>query len=362
MAKQFRKLDQLMLSLGDKEASYDAGPAAWTAGSAVQLFAFGDAYVEWDDQIVSDRDTIHGSQFATISEIIRQDARLAYAEPLVRPTHLGGLAALAGGVVAVAQDGVLVAYRHKVTPVAADVALPSIGMIEKASGEQYKYGGLCLESFRLTRGGPNNAYHSIEAGLVGSGTRAADATAFVTKGGESALTWGKTKCWLETGTNIAIAATPAQGAENISDDTPDNLSARLLNYEFRHTNALQLEDGYFPGSGKVRGRLDHGGARGAHISLTLIVNPATLATERAYYENRDAVAIEINQDSGVIIASTGVFKFGFILIIPKLHLEKPTRGTQEDFNIITLEGDAMDDGTNPLWQLYTYNAYAAYLA
>ena len=77
MTKQYRVLDQLMLSTGDAEATYDAGPALWTAAAAQQMVEFGDgAFVAWEDLIVSDEGTVHQSQFKTTDEIIRQDMRL----------------------------------------------------------------------------------------------------------------------------------------------------------------------------------------------------------------------------------------------------------------------------------------------
>jgi hypothetical protein len=362
MAKQFRKLDQLMMSLGDKEASYDAGPGLWTFPSVYQLYEFGEAFVAWDDGIVTDEDTVHGTIWPTKSEIIRQDARFTYAEPRVRPTHLAGLAALAGGNLAASvQDGILTAYRHKIIPVAQIVQAPSIGLQEKASGEQYKYTGIKCDSFRLRRGGPDRAYYELEAGLIGSGTRGTASDGFVDKVNEAPLTWGKAQCWLETGVNISIDAAPTQGLENISGATPDNLTSRLLDFEFEWANDLQGDDGYLANSAKVRGRLDHGPRRGGRIRLVVIVDEATLATERGYYSNRDAVAIEIDVDSGVIIAETGAFKYGFDLIIPLLHLDPIARGVQDGFNVITFAGRCYDDGTNPLFQLYVYNAQATYL-
>ncbi|MBI4242254.1 MAG: hypothetical protein HY613_11100, partial [Candidatus Rokubacteria bacterium] len=358
MGRQFRKLDQLMLSVGDKEASYNAGPGGWLAASAIQLFEFSEAYAVWDDKLRSDRDSVHGSQFATTDEIVRQDVRLAYTERQVRPAHLGGLLALAGGVVATVQDGALVAYRHKFTPVAADVALPSIAMMEKASGEQFLCKGIKLDSLALARGGSENAYWSLEAGLIGSGHRASDATAFVTKLTEAPLRWGDAKCWLETGTDISIDAAPTQGLENISSGTPDVLTLRLKGARFSVGNALQADEGYEPASGKVRGRLDHGDDRRFRIELTVEVDPSTLATERGYYDNRDNVAVELEVDSGTIIAATGVYKYGFDLIIPRLRLEPIARSVDRGVALVTFAGECMYDGTNPLWNGYEYTAYA----
>jgi hypothetical protein len=362
MGRQYRKLDQLMMSLGDKEATYDAGPAAWTLGAAFQLYEFGEAFAVWDDRIVTDEATVHGSIYPTADSIVLQDVRLAYPEPRARYTPLAGLAALAGGVVSASQDAALTAYRHKITPVAADVELPSIGVVEKAAGLQYLYTGIKADTLRLKRGGPERAYWELEAGLIGSGTRAADSTAFPAKVSEDPIPWGKTFCWLETGTDINLAATPTQGTEDISSATPDNFTARLLDVTFEHRNDLQADDGYTASSGVVRNRLVHGPGRGATVSITLIVDPATLAAELAYYTGRANCALEVEVDSGTIIAETGTMKWGFDLVIPRLRLNPPARGVDRGVNTITLSGRCFDDGTNPLWQLYVYNAQAAFLA
>lgn len=361
MAKQFRVLDQLMLSAGDKEATYDAGPAAWTLGAAFQLFEFGDAFVAWDDVLRTDRDTIHGSQFATTSEIVRQDVRLAYSEPRVRPTHLAALAALAlGNPAAAVQDAALTAYRHKLIPVGAAVALPSVGLQEKASGEQMLYTGIKADTFRLAR---NGDFWQIEAGLIGSGSRAASATAFPAKlTSQLPLRWQDTYCWLETGTDISIDAAPTQGLENISSGTPDALRTRLVDAEFSWRNDLQADDGYAPGGAGTRVRLDHGPGRGGSIRLELLVDEATLAAERAYYTGQADCAVELEVKSSTVIAATGAYTWGFDLFLPLTRLTPIGRGVREGVNTLILQGECMDDETNPVVLLYVYDNQAAYLA
>lgn len=361
MAKQFRKLDQLMMSLGDKEATYDAGPALWTYPAAYQLFEFGEAFVAWEDRIETDRETVHGSQHATLSEIIYQDARFTYGEPRIRPSHLGGLAALAlGNLSASVQDAALAAYRHKILPVGATVVLPGIGIQEKASGEQYKYSGVRADSIRIYR---NGAYWAVEVALIGSGTRATAADAFVAKlTGENPLRWQDTFCWLETGTDISIDAAPTQGLENISSGTPDALKSRLVDAEFRWGNDLQAEDGYAPGGSAVRTRLDHGPGRIGNVRLDLIVDEATLAAERAYYTGQVNTCVEIENKGATVIAAGGAMYPGFDLIIPRTKLRPIGRGVRDGYNVITFEGELFDDGVNETAILYVYSAQATYLA
>lgn len=363
----YRVLDKLMLSLFDKEAAFDAGPGAWLAANAVQLFEFpADAagYVTWPDIRRTDRDTVHAAQLATQVEIVRQDVQLVYRELRVRPTHLVGLAALAGGSVAASvQDGALTAWRHKLVPVEPTAALPSIGGQEQASGEQYKYTGLTANSFRLFKSVVDGAeYWGIETGLVGSGTRVAAADAFPAVLTEKPLLFQQTKCWLETGADIALDATPAQGTQNISSSTPDDLTARLRDVEFLWNNDLQLDKGYAPGgTAKVRTRLDHGERRGGHVRVVVEVDGTTLAAERAYYTGQVACALEVAVDSGLLIAATGAYHYGFDLIVPRCYLDPITRGVENGRATITLEGDVADDLTNDPWILYGYIAAATLL-
>ncbi len=364
--RTFRILDQLMLSLGDKEATYDAGPALWTLAAAYQMFDFGEnAIAEWPDVLRTDRNVVHGSRYATDTQIIRQDVRLAYGEEAARPTHLGGLAALALGVVSAdVQDGALVAYRHKLIPVADTVALPSIGAQEKVGGTQYKYNGIKCSSFRLYRAGD---FWAIEAALVGSGTRAAAADAFPAKlTAQLPLAWVNTFCWMETGTDITIAAAPTQGTEDISSATPDNYQARINDCDFRWDNAPKLDEGYAPAAAAtvptVRTRLDHGTARGGSIRIELDKDAATEAAEQAYYSGQANACLEIEVKSGQLIAATGAFYYGFDLILPRLRLKPIGRGVREGGHTIVFESDVMDDGTNPVVILYVYDDQPTYLA
>ena len=357
--RNFRRMDQFMASLGDKEATYDAGPAAWTLGAAFQLHEIGEGLVEWADTVVTDRETVHGTQHATFSELVRKDARFSYTEPRVRPHSLAGWAALTGGVVTSTQDGAFAAYRHKITPIAANLALPSIGIQEKSAGEQKKYTGVCADRLNLKRAG---ALWSLDLSMIGSGTRADAADAMPTKILDPYLPWSKTKSWLESGANISIAATPTQGTQDISAGTPKNLSlARMLDAEFWWTNDLQGEHGYTPSGALAKSDLPHGQGRMGHFRTTLLVETSELANERAYFENQTKLAIEIEVDTGTIIAAGGAMKYGFDLIIPSTRLSGSVRAVDTGFVTLTLEGDTFDDGINPPFILYVYAAQSAYL-
>src|SRR5690348_2782639 len=112
MAIQRSFARKIMMSLYDKEASYDAGPGAWTSGSACQMSNYAkSAVVQWDDTIISDAGNITGTEFPTHQELVLQSVRLPYEEPQARPNTLAGLMALALGTVSTTQDSSFTAYR-----------------------------------------------------------------------------------------------------------------------------------------------------------------------------------------------------------------------------------------------------------
>ena len=89
-------------------------------------------------------------------------------------------------------------------------------------------------------------------------------------------------------------------------------------------------------------------------------------TERDYYENLTAIALEFNNArilAGLIDAA-GAFYYGFILRIPRVQLNirpEPDGGIGDPYTI-TLAGTIEDDGTNPFFDITVYNATETYLA
>lgn len=358
MALELRNVDQLALSLFDKEASYDAGPGGWLAANACSMSGY-DGLAQIGDEVVDDKEGVTGSEYGTEQHIVKKDWALEFTESRLKPNTLAGLAALHFGAVSTQQDGTYTAYRHKIVPVAPGVDIPSIGAIYKQAVTQYKATGIKSNNFSLKIAPP---FFSLAVGLVGSGTRASDATSFPAKISESWLRTGKIAgIWIETGANISIASPPVQGAQNISSATPDNLTARVTDFTLNHSNNLRAEDGYIAGGGDVKSTLEYG-RRSGNIELKIKAASASWATELAYYENQDKMALEVHCDMGVLIDASGAFKWGFILIIPMLKLKPIARDVRDDYHIITFASDIFEDGTNDEIILYVYNAQSAYLA
>ena len=106
---------------------------------------------------------------------------------------------------------------------------------------------------------------------------------------------------------------------------------------------------------------DIGGKREISFNFSLLYAPGD--DMLGHYLAQTAIAFDMDIDSGVIIASTGTFKFGIRLIIPKLQIMKiPRIGAAGDYMTEDFECTVMDDGTNDVIRLYVYNAQTAYLA
>lgn len=362
MALQRHHADKLMASLFDKEASFDAGPGGWTTASACSLIDYDDdsahSFFNFDDTIQGDDDVVSGQEFLTRQEIVRQSVRGTYNEPRVKPNTLAGLLGLCHGVVTSAQDGVNIAYRHKITR-AAPIALPSIGVQAKMeNGQQYKFTGVKGAGYTIAI---NGAYFSFETNLVGSGSRVAAADAFVASISENWLRQGDAKIFIKDtgGTPISIPATPSQGAVNLGGGNVD-ISTRVRALSHGWENNFDLDSAYKPSSGKVRKEF-HPNRRTGTISFTLEADSTTEATELDYYLNQAKLALEVNIDSGVLIAGAGTFKYGLILIIPQFQLRPFSRSQDNQQELVGFEGDIEFDGTNDPVVAFVYNAQAAYL-
>lgn len=365
MALQRSYLSKLMLSLLDREGSYDSGPSGWTNTSAVTLTDYADttAHEEWSDTIQSNIDVISGTEFATKMELIRQGLTINIDQPRVRPTTFTGLLALAMGVpVSATQDGVLAAYRQRIEP-AASTSLPSIGaqaVRDQGVGTQYLYAGLHAESFSLRE---NSAYWHLVSQLIGSGSRTTSATAFPASLVEPWMPLGGAKIYLKdtAGTPISTTlATPSQTAPNLGGGEV-NISSRIINFGWNWVNHHVPDFGYRPGTGKVRGDF-HPTRRTCEVTFTLETDSATEATELGYYLSQSQLALEWNCKTDTLVAATGAMYFGGILIFPRLQFKMLRRTQTNQLENLQFTGEVLNDGTNPAAVAFGYTAAAAYLA
>lgn len=322
------------------------------ASDACEMSGFASEPRDWTDEVFDDSGEITGSEFPTTQEILKQGVSLAYSEPKAKPNTLAGLGALVMGAITSVQDGGLAAYRHDITPIGADTPLPTI-RAEVKDGTQWGYNGILGQSMKISGG--EDGFVSVEAQLVGSGTRAVSAAAFPAKIVESWLKTTQMKVWMENGASISIDGTPSQDAENISSGTPSNLSIRIKGFSWEWNNNPYLNYGY---GSTVLQEADKGPKRSCALSFSLLYDDDT---ELNSYINQENVAIEFDA-RGALIASGGAMYYGMNLVVPAFKIKKVgLKGTSGSFMTQDFEATVIDDGVNPISKLSVYNAQAAYL-
>jgi hypothetical protein len=345
---------QLMMSLYGKEATYNAGVTmSGTTACSMQGF---ESEVTWPDTVVNDKAEVTGKEHGYDQEITQQAVELTYKEPKAKPNTIAGLAALGLGSVTSTQDGALAAYRHKIVPVAAGSALPSVQVESKIGGIQYGYKGIKCKTLKLSGEAGNMV--SLEAGLMGSGTRTTSATAFPSAISESWLKLRDCKVWMENGSTISIAASLTQDAQNISSGAPASLGARLKSFEWSWDNALEGQVGF--GGAGVFQDADYG-QRKAALKFTMLFNDST---ELDHFLNQRPLAIEFDLKGTGPIATGGAYYYGMQLIVPRFKLKAAPlpKGAAGEVLTCELDCEVFEDGTNPASIIEVYTAKPAYLA
>lgn len=345
--------EQIALSLFLKESAYDTAPTI-NSTNYCSLNGF-EAEVSWPDTFETDKGEVTGKEHGYDQYRVTQQVNINVTEAHAKPNTLAGLGQLALGSAAVTKDGAVNAWRHILTPIAVGSALPSIGVVHQKGGVQYKYSGAKCNSLALTAEIGMAAKMSAE--LIGSGTRATDATGFPAVIADEWMLVRNCKVWMESGADISISATPTQGTEDISSATPDSLDVRMKNFSWKWNNGLERQSNFGSASGAARD-IDKG-RRSAELSLGLIFNDAT---ELNYFINQDVMAVELDLAGSIIAA--GAYKYGCNLVIPRCKVKSApvASGGVDDILEVTMEFEVFDDGTNPASILTVYTNKAAYLA
>lgn len=342
----------LMVAAFEKEATYNAGKTITTQGCSLSGFDFG---ANIKDEVTKDIDEVTGYEHGNTQEITAYANDFSLKFPKAKPNDLAFLAALALGSCASTKDGANDGYTHVITPVAEGTALPSTALVHKVAGIQKQYKG--IKCGQLTLAGEEGKFLSLEATLIGSGTRASDAQSFVAKIAESWIKMASCLVFLETGATIAIAATRTQAAEDISSGTPVALKARMKNFKFTWDNKPDLQPG-FGGDGVLQDI--HHGRRAATLAMTL---RAESTVEEGYFTGQLACAVEFDW-KGAIIDTDGTLCYGAHLIVPRamVNMMPQPKGGVNDALTVDLDFDIKNDGTNPAVIIEVYNKQAAYLA
>jgi len=353
--------ERFMISGFAKEATYNAGVDMSNDANAFSLGVFSSIGVTWDDTVTNDKEEDTGSQFGTDQELTEQNVTLTINESKAKPNTVAAFAALVLGAHTHTKDGADDAYTHYNSPVALGTDLKSVQAEHKKGRIQYKYQGLKGNSLKLAA--EAGGFLSLESELFGSGTRSPSATAFATAITESWLTIKNAICKLESGANISITSPPAQGVENISSATPDDLGVRIKSFELNYNNNLERQVGF--GGGGVAQDIDKARATAA-LTYTMNFLNSNAAAEYGYYTAQDVVAWELNLKGGIIdtdMAGTPLY-YGVTILIPRAKIMKVPLpdGGPSDILTQTFELDIQDNGTDGAVEIFVYNAQADYLA
>ncbi len=344
---------QFMLGAFKREATYGAG-VTMDANNACSMRGF-EAEVAWDDTVVNDKDEVTGTEFGTTQEITESRVSINYKEAKAKPNSIIALAALTLGSVTSTKDGAYNAWKHKMVPVAAGTALPSTQAEGKVGSIQRAYKGIKGNTLKIAS--EAGGIVSAEAGLMGDGSRATSATAFAAAVSESWLKVNQAKFFMEDGSDISIAATLTQGAQNISSSTPVDLSPRFKSFELNYDNALEPQPG--AGGAGLLQDIDYG-RRKIGLKFSLLFYDGT---ELDHYLNQNPLAVEFDL-KGALIAAGGAMYYGVQIIVPRFKLVSAPlpKGGVNDSLVIDCECDVQDDGMNPALIIEAYNAKSTYLA
>lgn len=344
---------QFMMGAYKKEATFGAG-ITMDATNACSMRGF-EAEITMPDVVMNDKDEVTGAEFGTTQEIIETRLEINYKEAKAKPNTVAALAALVFGAVTSTKDGAFNAWKHKITPVAAGTALPSTQVEFLVGGLQRAAKGIKGKSLKIAAS--ESGLVSIEAALMGAGDRATSATAFVPVITESFLKVNQAKFWMEDGSNISVAATLTQDAQNISSATPASLGPRFKSFELTYDNGAEGQVG--AGGAGLYQDIDYG-RRKAELKFSLLFNDAT---ELDHYLNQTPLAVEFDL-KGALIAAGGTMYYGVQIIVPRFMLKAAPwpKGGPNDRLTIDMEADIQDDGTNSPVIIEVYTAKAAYLA
>jgi hypothetical protein len=353
---------ELMVSLIEKESSYGGGVTPIDVTNYQKVIGY-NMSPETADTVTDDIEEVHGSEQATTQEITESAENFPMEFPKVTPNYLAGFGALALGVIATIKDEAADAYKHNLTPVGDNVALPSVAAYLQQADQQYKYDG--IKAGNLDIASEEGGHVSMNTTLMSSGRITESSETFVAAVAEVLMRAADTKVYLQPSPNpasdIIAVADLAQDTDNISAaQSLSPIAARVKSWSFACNNNLEDQRGH---GGQGFSQDMENGMRELSIEMALRFNDKT---ELGYYTAQTDFALEFNNrrvGAGLIDTGTGTWYWGFILRIMKLQLSaKPLpAGAVADPLEITLTGKILDDGTNPWFDLTVFNAIPEYL-
>ena len=368
MALQFSHDRQVYVAAFKKEgaATFDTAQTV-EAASGCSLVEFEGGAIDYKE---TRRDGVgEGGEFGYESYLSRYDYGCSLTFPFLRPNDLGFLFGYAMGTSA-ETSGTGTEYRHKNTLVSTAI-LPAFDMVVKEAGLQKIMTGCAISSLTVSR---NGDYVQASCEIVG--TRLADnSDAFPAEIAEEPMLYANSGIWIESGADIDIAATPTQGAENISAGTPDDIRADVVEGPtITINNNVRLDrawDAANTNNVLCKGQLHRGAKREITVEWTQNFETDAIYDYFIGASNVTShVAFEWNlkETAQGVIGSGGAMYPGFIFIMPRGALE-PVGAASDNDGVLTRSyklvaktpTTAADSETNPALA-YVYTAQAGYAA
>jgi len=306
-----------------KESAYDT---QIVNGDLTAAWPFKDLdLADFNLDLMSDRDEYgRGHEWPTDTEIELKDAAFRRGFDLSCES-LAWILAFGLGTVSSAQQGETAAYLHTIKPLApgTSVQLPSLSVVEQLNtGAKRLFTGLCVSDFAISGEGPNGRL-KLEANFMGSGTKAASSIDMPSLTAVHFLRMG----------DVTFSLGPS-GSEV-------DISSRLKRFSFGWNNQLMGDDGYYPGTGSVRGRLEYGVKRNFTCSFTLRHSGDT--TDHDYLDNQTELSLIVAIDTGTAIADS--YNWLANLYAPKYVVTKLTPTIIDGLEYVDIEIEGRYDST-----------------
>lgn len=337
-------LRQLALGLAIREATYNA-PAGLGDLVAQRMHGYDESVYEvWNDGLQDDTDVVSGSEVATLQTVPRTSVRVVYQTPRVTPQTLAGLLALTLGAVETTQEGILQAYRHRLTPYALGTSLPSVPMVARhEAGGILRYGGITGQRLTLANSGP---FLTLTTTLLGAGSRVTSALTPLPKADAPWLLWGDAHVYVkDTGGVPLTIPTPTQAGTHLGAGTID-LSLRVRDWALTWDNVVDEPGGYRASTGRERGQMLPQRRTGS-VTLRWDIESTREAIELGEYLTQARLAMEMQLMSQDIIAPGGTLRYGVTLLFPALQWQAPLRSQTNQIEGVTMVATLIEDGVNP---------------
>ena len=266
-----------------------------------------------------------GQEFPESQEIERWDARLARSFDLTS-LMAGWVAAFGLGAVTTTQPdqpGAPNTYDHQCRFMTNTFALPVTSIVEQPiSGAALKslYRDLAIADFEISA--ETLGRLQLACNLVGSGFRE-----------DSTLSMPS----VTAGSFLRMRGVTFQVGPTGSEV---DISSRLKSFNLSVNNNPLEDDGYFPGSGLFRGRLEYGQRREVGLTFRMLVADAV---ERDHLEGNDYLKAIITA-VGAVISTT--YNHQIIITVPRLAYTAVPMGFEDGMAVYDIEANVFHDASS----------------